>query len=190
MRLAIIVGLAIVLGAIGLAGCQQNSTAGRHEAVDRNKSGQWADDSPEAKTLKAGEDFLAANAKKEGVKTLSSGLQYKVLKEGKGKSPKLTDKVTTNYRGTLLDGTEFDSSYKSGKPVEFPVGGVIKGWTEAVQLMHVGDKWQLFIPSNLAYGADGYPGTPIGPNETLIFEIELLGINLDAKHAGGDDNSH
>jgi len=123
-----------------------------------------------------GEEFLKENAKKEGVKTLPSGLQYKVIKEGEGKSPKATDTVSVHYRGTLLDGTEFDSSIKRGEPAEFPVNGVIKGWTEALQLMKQGAKWMLYIPANLAYGARGTPGGPIGPNETLIFEVELLKV--------------
>jgi FKBP-type peptidyl-prolyl cis-trans isomerase FklB len=127
------------------------------------------------KNQKDGEVFLAENAKKEGVTTLASGLQYKVIKSGSGPKPKLTDEVTTHYRGTLIDGTEFDSSYKRGKPTSFPVNGVIAGWTEALQLMPVGSKWQLFIPSNLAYGARG-AGRDIGPNATLIFDIELLAI--------------
>ena len=126
------------------------------------------------KNKKDGEAFLAANKKKEGIKTLPSGLQYKVIKEGTGKVPKATDTVTTNYRGTLIDGTEFDSSYKRGQPASFPVNGVIPGWTEALQLMKTGSKWQLFIPSNLAYGERG-PGT-IGPNAVLVFEIELLAV--------------
>lgn len=124
---------------------------------------------------KAGEAFLADNKKKEGVKTLESGLQYKVIKSGDGASPKVTDTVTTNYRGTLIDGTEFDSSYERGMPATFPVGGVIRGWTEALQKMKVGDKWMLYIPSQLAYGPEGRGGV-IGPNATLVFEIELLGI--------------
>ncbi|MCI0691674.1 FKBP-type peptidyl-prolyl cis-trans isomerase [candidate division KSB1 bacterium] len=123
-----------------------------------------------------GEAFIAENAKKEGVITLPSGLQYKILKQGDGKKPKLTDEVKTNYRGTLIDGTEFDSSYKRGEPASFHVNEVIAGWTEALQLMPVGSKWQLFIPSNLAYGERGAGGS-IGPNATLIFEIELLSIN-------------
>ncbi len=129
-----------------------------------------------AKNKKAGEDYLAANKKKEGVKTTASGLQYKVIKDGKGKLPKATDTVTTHYKGTLIDGTEFDSSYKSGQPVSFPLNGVIKGWTEALQLMKEGSKWQLVIPSELAYGERGTPGGPIGPNSTLIFEVELIKI--------------
>jgi FKBP-type peptidyl-prolyl cis-trans isomerase len=126
------------------------------------------------KNLKAGEDFLAANAKKDGVKTTASGLQYKVIKAGTGASPKPTDTVKVHYTGKLVDGTVFDSSVERGTPATFPVKGVIPGWTEALQLMKVGDKWQLVIPAKLAYGEDG-PG-PIGPNSTLIFEVELLGI--------------
>ena len=127
------------------------------------------------KNKKDGEAFLAANAKKDGVKTLPSGLQYKVIASGKGATPKATDTVETNYRGTLIDGTEFDSSYKRGQTFTFEVNGVIPGWTEAVQLMKVGDKWQLFVPPSLAYGERG-AGREIGPNATLIFEVELLGI--------------
>ena len=123
-----------------------------------------------------GEAFLAENKKKEGVKTLPSGLQYKAMKAGTGKKPKSTDTVTVNYRGTLIDGTEFDSSYKRGQPATFPVSGVIPGWTEALQLMEEGATWQLFIPSNLAYGERGAPGGLIGPNATLIFEVELISI--------------
>jgi FKBP-type peptidyl-prolyl cis-trans isomerase FklB len=122
-----------------------------------------------------GEKFLAANKTKPGVKTLPSGLQYKVIQEGSGPSPKATDTVSVNYRGTLINGTEFDSNAKSGKPITFPVNGVIPGWTEALQLMKTGSKWQLFIPSNLAYGERG-AGADIGPNSTLIFDVELLGI--------------
>ena len=123
-----------------------------------------------------GKKFLADNAKKEGVKTTKRGLQYKVVKSGSGKTPKLNDRVTTHYRGTLIDGTEFDSSYKRNQPATFPVNGVISGWTEALQLMKEGDKWQLFIPSDLAYGQRG-SGPDIGPNEVLIFDIELLKVN-------------
>ena len=122
-----------------------------------------------------GEKFLADNKKKEGIKTTASGLQYKVITDGKGKTPKATDTVKTHYRGTLISGTEFDSSYKRGEPAEFPVGGVIKGWTEALQLMKEGSKWQLYIPSDLAYGERG-AGKDIGPNSTLIFDIELISI--------------
>jgi len=122
-----------------------------------------------------GEAFLAENQKKEGVKTLASGLQYKVIKAGTGNRPKLTDEVTVHYRGTLIDGTEFDSSSRRGKPETLPVNGVIPGWIEALQLMQVGAKWQLFVPSNLAYGERG-AGQGIGPNAVIIFEIELLSI--------------
>jgi FKBP-type peptidyl-prolyl cis-trans isomerase FklB len=124
----------------------------------------------------SGEQFLKENEKKEGVKTLEGGLQYKVLKEGTGKSPKATDTVEVNYRGTLLDGTEFDSSYKRGQTASFPVNRVIKGWTMALQQMKEGSKWMLFIPADLAYGASGTPGGPIGPNQTLIFEVELIKV--------------
>jgi len=125
---------------------------------------------------KEGDAFLATNKTKEGVVTLPSGLQYKILKEGTGPKPTATDSVVCNYKGTLINGTEFDSSYKRGEPATFPVTGVIKGWTEALQLMPVGSKWQLFIPSDLAYGPRGTPGGPIGPNATLIFEVELVSI--------------
>jgi FKBP-type peptidyl-prolyl cis-trans isomerase FklB len=128
-----------------------------------------------AKNAEAGKKFLVENQKKEGIKTLPSGLQYKVLTEGTGKTPKAEDTVTVNYKGTLIDGTEFDSSYKRGQPATFQVKGVIKGWTEALQLMKEGSKWQLFIPPELAYGERG-AGRDIGPNATLIFEVELLTI--------------
>jgi FKBP-type peptidyl-prolyl cis-trans isomerase FklB len=125
------------------------------------------------KNTKEGEKFLAENKTKPGVKTTASGLQYLVEKEGSGTAPKETDTVTVNYRGTLIDGTEFDSSYKRGEPATFPVNRVIKGWTEALQLMKPGGKYKLFIPANLAYGPSG-AGGDIGPNATLIFEVELL----------------
>jgi FKBP-type peptidyl-prolyl cis-trans isomerase FklB len=127
------------------------------------------------KNLKEGQDFLAANAKKEGVKVLPSGLQYKVIKSGTGKTPKAADSAKVHYHGTLIDGTVFDSSVQRGEPISFPVGRVIPGWTEALQLMKEGDKWQLFIPSDLAYGPNG-AGGPIGPNSVLIFEVELLAV--------------
>ena len=127
------------------------------------------------KNKRDGEAFLAENKKKEGVKVLPSGLQYKVIKEGSGAMPKATDMVTVNYRGTLIDGTEFDSSYKRGQPATFQVGGVIKGWTEALQLMKAGSKWELFVPGDLAYGERG-AGPQIGPNSVLVFEVELLSI--------------
>jgi len=127
------------------------------------------------KNVKEGEDFLAANKSKEGVITLPSGLQYKILKAGDGKTPTIDDVVVCNYRGTLINGTEFDSSYRRNQPATFAVKGVIKGWTEALQLMPVGSKWQLFIPPGLAYGERSV-GAQIGPNSTLIFEVELLSI--------------
>ncbi|RMH52881.1 MAG: FKBP-type peptidyl-prolyl cis-trans isomerase [Zetaproteobacteria bacterium] len=127
------------------------------------------------KNRKAGEAFLAANRKKEGVHTTPSGLQYQILREGDGPSPKATDTVRVHYKGTLLDGTVFDSSYARGKPATFPLNGVIKGWTEGLQLAKVGGRIRLFIPPELAYGAHG-AGDRIGPNQTLIFDVELLGI--------------
>ena len=127
------------------------------------------------KAKKEGDEFLAKNKAKDGVKTLPSGLQYKVLAEGKGTQPKPTDQVTVNYRGALIDGTEFDSSYKRGQPATFPVNQVIKGWTEALPLMKTGAKWELFVPAELAYGEHG-AGRDIPPNATLIFEVELLGV--------------
>jgi FKBP-type peptidyl-prolyl cis-trans isomerase FklB len=132
---------------------------------------------------KEGEAFLAANKAKDGVVTLPSGLQYKIITSGTGPKPTASDSVVCNYRGTLIDGKEFDSSYKRGQPATFPVSGVIKGWTEALQLMPVGSKWQLFVPSELGYGERG-TGADIGPNATLIFEVELLSIQ--AKDADKD----
>jgi FKBP-type peptidyl-prolyl cis-trans isomerase FklB len=123
-----------------------------------------------------GQAFLDENATKEGVVTTASGLQYQVLTEGQGAKPVASDEVTVHYHGTLIDGTVFDSSVDRGQPATFPVGGVIQGWVEALQLMNVGSKYKLFIPSNLAYGERGAGGS-IGPNETLIFEVELLSIN-------------
>jgi FKBP-type peptidyl-prolyl cis-trans isomerase FklB len=134
---------------------------------------------------KEGEAFLAANKAKEGVVTLPSGLQYKILTPGKGPKPTASDSVVCNYRGTLIDGKEFDSSYKRGEPATFPVGGVIKGWTEALQLMPVGSKWQLVVPSELGYGERG-TGADIGPNATLIFEVELLSIQSKDKDSDKD----
>jgi len=148
-----------------MANFQKNMAAKRAEAMkeagDKNK--------------KAGEAFLAENKKNKGVVTLPDGLQYKILKEGKGNKPTATDKVKVNYKGTLIDGSEFDSSYKRGEPAVFQADKVIAGWTEALQLMKEGSKWEVYIPSNLAYGERG-AGPLIGPNSTLIFEIELLSI--------------
>lgn len=128
-----------------------------------------------------GDAFLATNKTQEGVTTLPDGLQYKILRAGDGPKPSANDSVVCNYRGTLLNNKEFDSSYKRGQPATFPVSGVIKGWTEALQLMAVGSKWQLFVPPDLAYGTRG-AGADIGPNSTLIFEVELIAIQAkDAK---------
>jgi FKBP-type peptidyl-prolyl cis-trans isomerase FklB len=155
-----------------------------------NKQRQEKMQEAAAKNKTEGEAFLAANKSKEGVVTLPSGLQYKILTAGIGPKPTASDQVVCNYRGTLINGTEFDSSYKSGKPATFGVGQVIKGWTEALQLMPIGSKWQLFIPSSLAYGERGGPGGAIGPNEALIFEVELLSIvdkTKDDKSKGEED---
>ncbi len=130
-----------------------------------------------------GAKFLEDNKKKDGVKTTASGLQYKSLKEGTGPQPKATDTVTVNYRGTLTDGTEFDSSYKRGEPATFPLNGVIKGWTEGVQLMKKGSKYQFVIPANLAYG-ERSPGASVPPNSTLVFEVELMDFK-----SGGDESA-
>ncbi|HEV2973298.1 MAG TPA: FKBP-type peptidyl-prolyl cis-trans isomerase [Pirellulales bacterium] len=151
--------------AAAMADLQKTATARAQEMMTRLAE----------RNKKDGDAFLADNKKKEGVKTLPSGLQYKVVKEGNGATPRKTDIVTTHYRGTFLDGTEFDSSYRRNEPAKFPVNRVIKGWTEALQLMKVGDKWQLFIPSDLAYGEQGM-GQDIPPNATLIFDIELLDV--------------
>lgn len=147
---------------------QEQATAKQEElAGERKQSGE--------KNKKAGEEFLAENAKKEGVKTTESGLQYQVLKEGDGPKPKATDTVKVHYQGTLINGEEFDSSYKRGEPISFPLNRVIPGWTEGVQLMNVGSKYKLFIPYELGYGPDGSP-PKIPPYSVLVFDIELLGI--------------
>jgi FKBP-type peptidyl-prolyl cis-trans isomerase FklB len=170
----------------------QSTLSGLKEALRQNQDAQPVVDKDLATTNKhQGESFLAENKSKVGVVTLPSGLQYKVLKPGDGQKPSLNDKVVCNYRGTFLDGTEFDSSFKRGRPAMFAVAGVIPGWKEALQIMPVGSKWQLFIPSELAYGERGTPRQRrnrngvkqvIGPNATLIFELELLSVegNLDA----------
>jgi len=128
------------------------------------------------KNIEAGLAFMELNGKKDGVTTLASGMQYEVMTEGSGPKPTASDKVTTHYHGTLIDGTIFDSSVERGQPASFPVNGVIQGWVEALQLMGTGSKWRLFIPPNLAYGAQGSPPV-IGPNSTLIFEVELISID-------------
>ena len=144
-----------------------------YAAFDKILTAKRAEQSKSAE--KKGTDFLAANKKKKGVVTLESGLQYQVLKQGTGKKPKAKDRVKTHYHGTLIDGTVFDSSVQREMPATFPVNGVIKGWIEALQLMKVGSKWKLFIPSELAYGKRGSP-PKIAPDSVLVFEIELLGI--------------
>jgi FKBP-type peptidyl-prolyl cis-trans isomerase FklB len=141
---------------------QSRQAAGKGQMAEANKQ--------------EGEAFLAQNKNRDGVVTLPSGLQYMVLQEGTGASPGPSDRVTTHYHGTLIDGTVFDSSYERGQPATFPVNGVISGWTEALQRMQEGAKWRLFLPSNLAYGAQG-AGEDIGPNATLIFDVELISVN-------------
>ena len=126
--------------------------------------------------LETGQAFLEANKKKPGIVTLPSGLQYEVITEGNGKKPLASNKVTCHYHGTLIDGTVFDSSVKRGQPATFPLNMVIKGWTEGLQLMSVGSKWRFFIPPQLAYG-ERQTGAHIGPNSTLVFEVELLGVS-------------
>jgi FKBP-type peptidyl-prolyl cis-trans isomerase FklB len=151
------------------------------EAEAREVMNQWSKELAEKQKAMAdknagdGKKFLEDNKKKEGVKTTASGLEYKVLKEGNGPQPKAADTVTVDYRGTLIDGTEFDSSYKRGQPATFPLNGVIKGWTEGLQLMKTGAKYQFFIPSDLAYGQRAM-GPDIAPNSTLIFEVELKSV--------------
>lgn len=145
-------------------------------AIQSFQQKKLAEREAEAKTAKAaGDKYRAENKKKKGVKETKSGIQYEVLKEGKGKKPKATDTVSVHYHGTLIDGKVFDSSVSRGTPATFPLNGVIKGWTEIVQMMPVGSKWRVVIPPELAYGENG-AGQTIGPNETLIFEIELLSI--------------
>jgi FKBP-type peptidyl-prolyl cis-trans isomerase FklB len=169
-------------GAALAAGVKDASTGAKQQMSDEElreavmalqKQMMAAHETATAANQKKGEDFLTENGKKEGVKTTASGLQYKVIKSGNGKTPKATDTVSVNYRGTLTSGKEFDAS--NGKPVSFPVNRVIPGWTEALQLMKEGDKWMLYIPSKLAYAERG-AGEDIGPNETLIFEVELLKV--------------
>ncbi len=153
-----------------LSDADKRSTVEEMQKISQEKQAEGA-----AKNKEAGEAYLAENAKKEGVTTTESGLQYKVLSAGDGAQPTKDDQVQVHYRGTLTDGTVFDSSYDRGEPIVFPVTGVIPGWVEALQLMKVGDKFELAIPSALAYGANG-SGPVIGPDATLVFEVELLAI--------------
>jgi len=150
---------------------QQAKMVAKRQELEVKRQAQGEDNK------KAGKAFLEENAKKDGVVTLDSGLQYKVISEASGDKPKASDTVEVHYRGRLLDGTEFDSSHKRGKPARFQVNQVIPGWTEALQLMPEGSKWELYIPADLAYGAGGTPGA-IGPNATLIFEVELLDASV------------
>ncbi len=160
----------------------QDAIGGKQLAISAEQAGkivneylEKASKAQSGPTIEEGKKFLAENSKKPGVVTLPSGLQYMVMKEGTGPKPKVTDRVTTHYTGTLLNGEVFDSSVERGQPATFPVNGVIKGWTEALQLMNVGSKWKLFIPYDLAYGERG-AGGQIKPFATLIFEVELLEI--------------
>jgi FKBP-type peptidyl-prolyl cis-trans isomerase FklB len=166
----------LVLGVVlsSLTGCNNTEMQGKEDtATDKKLKANQAENASAAG--KNGREFLAANKKKKGVVTLKSGLQYQVIKQGTGKTPKATDRVKTHYHGTSIDGTVFDSSVQRKMPATFPVNRVIKGWIEALQLMKVGSKWKLFIPSELAYGRRGSP-PKIAPDSVLIFEIELLGI--------------
>jgi FKBP-type peptidyl-prolyl cis-trans isomerase FklB len=172
--LAAIAGMAFAACTF-LPGCEDESGSKTANEPAAGKSTASGNDMAQ-QNLKAGEEFLAANAKKEGVKTTPSGLQYLVLKEGNGKTPTKADQVEVHYHGTLINGTVFDSSVDRGEPFTFRVTRVIKGWQEALQLMKEGDKWRVFIPSELAYGKRGTQPGPIGPNEVLIFEIELLHV--------------
>ncbi|SRR5579871_533307 len=174
-------GLRDALSGAKTAMTEDEMHAALQQLMSEVRSAQEAKAHQEGATArKDGEAFLAANKSKDGVQTLPDGLQYKVMQQGSGPKPTANDTVTVNYRGTLINGKEFDSSYKRGQPVSFPVGGVIKGWTEALQLMPVGSKWQLYIPADLAYGDRG-AGSDIGPGETLIFDVELISIGEQKK---------
>lgn len=152
------------------------SDADKRSAIEEiQKLSEEKQKAKHAANIAEGAAYLDANSKKEGVTVTKSGLQYKVLSNGNGAKPSASDTVKVHYKGTLIDGTPFDSSYDRGEPAVFPVGGVIAGWTEALQLMSIGDKFELTIPSDLAYGPNG-SGAAIGPNSTLVFEVELLGI--------------
>jgi FKBP-type peptidyl-prolyl cis-trans isomerase len=161
----------LVTSIIGLGLFCSNGYAADSQATQPATGTQMQSTTDTNKT--AGQAFLATNKTKPGVVTLPDGLQYKVIKEGTGELPKLNDVVTVNYKGTSIDGVEFDSSYKRGEPATFPVSGVIAGWTEALQLMKVGSTWELYIPAELAYGANGMPPV-IAPNQTLVFTVELI----------------
>ncbi|MGY6630230.1 MAG: FKBP-type peptidyl-prolyl cis-trans isomerase [Wenzhouxiangella sp.] len=158
---------------------QEEADAERTAYIQRRQQELEAERGQEAaRNLEAGQAFLAENRSRDGVTETASGLQYRVIEEGQGRSPQATDRVTVHYRGTLIDGTEFDSSYARGEPATFPLNGVIPGWTEGVQLMSEGATFEFFIPADLAYGSQGRPG-PIGPNSTLIFQVELIEVHGD-----------
>jgi len=169
--LAITVSCLSLMSATAMA--SETSTTDRTNVAASIPGDQMQTDAQ--KNLKAGQTFLQTNKTKPGVVTLPDGLQYKIMKNGTGQKPGLTDTVTVHYAGTLIDGTEFDSSYKRNEPATFPVAGVIPGWTEALQLMPVGSTWELYIPANLAYGDQGAPPT-IGPNQVLVFKVQLLDV--------------
>lgn len=167
----------------------QSTVQNFQQAMNERQMAKMKKKGEEAK--KAGEDFLAENKKKDGIQTTASGLQYKVITEGKGDKPKATDTAVVQYKGTLTDGTEFDSSYRhGGKPVSFPINRVIPGWTEGLQLMTPGAKYQFFIPPNLAYGENPPPGSQIPPNSVLIFEVELVNVQPAGAGGGGGMNPH
>ncbi len=165
-----------VAGKDGLISEAERQQCVREYRTQMNQRRQEQAKADAERNLKEGDDFLAGNARNEGVTTLPSGLQYLVVKEGEGSQPQASDQVTVHYTGTLIDGTVFDSSVERGTPSTFGVSGVIRGWTEALQLMREGSKWRLFIPTQLAYGARPRPGGKIGPNAALIFDVELLEV--------------
>lgn len=165
-----------IIALIGAGVFSANAYAADDQVVQSTTGNQMQMQTTVDKNVSAGQAFLDANKAKPGVVTLPDGLQYKIIKQGTGPKPTATDTVTVNYAGKLIDGSEFDSSYKRGEPAKFPVNAVIQGWTEALQLMNTGSTWELYIPANLAYGTNGAPPV-IGPNETLIFTVELLGVN-------------
>lgn len=165
----------ITIAAISLSLIGSSLYAADTQTMQNTTGNTMQTQSVSEKNLQAGEAFLSANKTKPGVVTLPDGLQYKIITEGQGPKPTANDLVTVNYAGTLIDGSEFDSSYKRGEPATFPVNGVIAGWTEALQLMKAGSTWELYIPASLAYGAMGMPPA-IGPNQTLIFKVNLIEV--------------
>lgn len=176
---ALAAGIADVVNGKDLQMTPDEMTQAMAEVGERKKA---AKEAAKTENLKKGEAFLAVNAKKDGVKSLDNGMQYQIIKAGDGAIPAVTDKVKVHYRGTLINGTEFDSSYKRGAPATFSLRGVISGFREGISMMKTGAKWKLFLPSSMAYGERG-TGSSIGPNETLIFEVELLEIVKDKKAA-------